>query len=315
MKYRAFWLDVKSGRAVELKRGDGETETHMQFVLEHPARFGLDAERVGQLRPEELPYEISEYPEWIVRPLLARFVKVNVDDRYVSFTVTDRLTRQHMEAMQQFLEQARLTHLHVFMAGEPSGKMISRATAQEFLDIGKVAELRRLVAAPGGKGARFRIGQVWRRHDGLMYRLSRRVEGGWHVMLGQDGAVRRHSTAEWGFTDRHFHNIVASEQLRLMHDPPAGLASVRKHETAGLLRRSFSAIDEIERPELRQAQDAERRLRERLETEDNPDLRRQMELVQDVLKQKGPVVEEPDPVTSPHMVSREGVTKPNRVSR
>jgi hypothetical protein len=191
--YRAFWLDVMTGRAVELRRSGGPIETHMAYVLDHPERFGLDAARVEEARTGPLPYEISEYPDWIVKPLLARFVKVNVDERYCSFTTTDRPTRKHIEAMQQFLIDTRLTRLGVFIAGEPSGRMIARTSAREFLGIDRPAELRRLVASPEGKARRYRAGQVWRRRDGLCYRLAARVQHGWSVLVGSGRAV---STAD-----------------------------------------------------------------------------------------------------------------------
>lgn len=312
MKYRAFWLDVLTGRAVELKRSAGDVETHMQFVLEHPERFGLDPERVEQARTGPLPYEVSEYPDWIVKPLLTRFVKVNVDERYVSFTTQDRPDRKHIEAMQQFLIETKLTRLAVFVGGEPSGRMIGRTSSREFLGIDRPAELKRLVASPEGKARRFRAGQVWRRRDGLSYRLAGRVRNGWDVRVGQGSAF-----SSWRFTDRHLHNLVAAERLELRYRPVRAGTIVERLQAVGLSRQA-AAVDEIERPELREAQDAERQLELRLQRAEGPErehLERQLELVRDVLVQKGPVVEPTDEVTGPHMVSRDGVGKPHRVSR
>lgn len=310
--YRAFWLDVMTGRAVELKRSGGPIETHMAYVLDHPEDFGLDRERVEEARTGPLPYEISEYPEWIVKPLLARFVKVNVDERYCSFTTTDRTSRKHIEAMQQFLIDTRLTRLGVFVAGEPSGRMIARSSAREFLGIDRPAELRRLVASPEGKARRYRAGQVWRRRDGLCYRLAARVQNGWDVLVSSGRAA-----STWSFTDRHWHNLVAAEQLELRYSPLRASTVVARLRDAGLSREA-AAVDEIEKPELRDAQDAEQQLELRLQRAEGPErehLERQLELVRDVLVQKGPVVEKPDQITGPQMVSRDGVGRPNRVTR
>lgn len=204
--YRAFWLDTKSGHAIELKRSFTDVETHMGYVLDKPDAFGLSRQAVEAV--PDPPYEISEYPAAITKPLLDRFIKVNVDERYISFTVTDRLGKRHIQAMQGFVVSHRMTHLGVFVAGEPSGRMIARATFDDFFGIDRVAQLRRLVASPAGK---FRVGQVWLRRDGVEYRLSRRVTAGWHVKIGRGSGAE-----EWGFTDRHLHNIVTTEQLRLI---------------------------------------------------------------------------------------------------
>lgn len=37
--YRAFWLDIRSGNAIELGRG-AAAEVHIQYVLEHPGAVG-----------------------------------------------------------------------------------------------------------------------------------------------------------------------------------------------------------------------------------------------------------------------------------
>ena len=96
-----------------------------------------------------MPYEISDYPEWLWRPLLAGWIKVNVDSRYVSFTVPDRLTRQHIEAMQNFMVTKPFRQ-GVFIAGEPSGRMIAKI--DDPLDLQTIrhpGELKRIAAGFG----------------------------------------------------------------------------------------------------------------------------------------------------------------------
>lgn len=146
---RAYWLDVSTGREVEIQR----PQSHMRAVVEHPERFGLSPLTVRQVEAfrgeRPIPYEISEYPEWLYRPLLARWIKVTVDSRYVSFTVPDRLTRRHVEAMQDFMAPKRLRQ-GVFIAGEPSGRMIAKLDdPRDLQTIRQPGELKRMAAAFG----------------------------------------------------------------------------------------------------------------------------------------------------------------------
>lgn len=156
--YRAFWLDTETGRHIRLRRG-GDVEKHVEYVVEHPDTFGFSGPYAGivdsLLQQEQLPYEVSEYPEPFVTHLLGRWIKVNVDGRFVSFTTTDRLSSRHIEAMQDFLVDARLMRLGVFIAGEPSGQTI--ALFQESADFYDV------VAIPAPHGGRHEENAVYSR--------------------------------------------------------------------------------------------------------------------------------------------------------
>lgn len=146
--YRAFWLDSKKQRWVELRRSGPAPQMHMAFVLENGEFFGFTDEQIAEIRAlPRLPYEIGDYPRWFVDALMGRWIKVNVDEMFVSFTTTDRFGRQHIEAMQDFLLGTKLSKHAVFIAGEPSGRMIARILdTPAFLTMRQPGEVRRAAA-------------------------------------------------------------------------------------------------------------------------------------------------------------------------
>lgn len=303
MAYRAFWLDTKTGQAVELGRGVAP-EVHIQYVLEHPETFGFtgsDAEKLRSMASGPVPYELTDYPDWLVRPLLRRWVKVRIDERYVNFTTQDRPSRQQLEAMQDWF-MAKRFRLGVFLMGEPSGKILARFhKPEDFLAVRQPGELRRVAA-------QFRVGQVWRRRDGLCYRLVAQAQGGWSVRVGQQQGV-------WRFTDRHLHNLVCAERLRLTRVTARAVAG--RLLVAGLPRLAERVLALL--PDtVPDAQDEERALKEKLE--DAPEqyrdaLKNTLEKTQDILREEGPRTKPANRVANPRYVGRDSVREPNRITR
>lgn len=168
------------------------------------------------------------------------------------------------------------------------------------------------------KRMQFTAGQVWQRSDGLRYRLAGRTSLGWSVTTAD-------SWQPWRFTDRHLHNLVCMERLQLIHEPPSVGSVVRRMQTAGLIRLA-ARLDVVgrtgksdKRRRIREAQDAKQQIEEELETPQSPDsqdrLEDELEDVEELLLEDGPIVEDSDRVTSPNRISYPGVKEPNRVTR
>lgn len=309
MAYRAFWLDTATGRSIELGRGVA-SEVHIQYVLEHPETFGFRgpvAAKMLAMSSGQVPYELSDYPDWIVKPLLDRWVKVRIDERYCNFTTQDRPSRKLLEAMQQFMLDKRFRQ-GVFLMGEPSGKILGRFTRPEdFQMIRQPGELRRIAA-------RFAIGQVWRRRDGACYRLVDRIPGGWSVQIGYAQAAAK-SNQVWSFTDRHLHNLVCAERLRLV-DWRAGVV-VARMRAAGLdrlARRVCALLPD----ETSDAFDSEQMLEEKLEDETDERYGRRLKLglqkVQDTIKEKVRM-DQTNRIAPPNFTNRDSVREPHRITR
>jgi hypothetical protein len=303
MGYRAFWLDTQTGKAIELGRGVA-SEVHIQYVLEHPETFGFSgsaATKMEGMAAGRVPYELSDYPEWIVKPLLARWVKVRIDERYVNFMTRDRPSRQQLEAMQDWFMGMRFRQ-GVFLMGEPSGKILARFhKPEDFLAVRQPGELRRIAA-------QFRVGQVWGRRDGLRYRLVARTASGWNVQVGRDRDC-------WQFTHRHLHNLVCSERLRLVQVTAGAVAERLRAAGLDRLAREVRALLPDETVD---ALDAEQMMEEKLEDETDERsrdrLRQGMEKVQDTLKEEVRL-EPTNRIAPPNFTNRDSVREPHRITR
>ena len=303
MAYRAFWLDTQTGKAIELGRGVA-SDVHIQYVLEHPGTFGFDgpaAAKMEQMAAGRVPYELSDYPEWIVNPLLARWVKVRIDERYVNFMTRDRPSRQQLEAMQDWFMQKRFRQ-GVFLMGEPSGKILGRfIKPEDFLAVKQPGKLRRVAA-------RFQVGQEWWRRDGLRYRLAARTADGWRVQVGRDRDC-------WRFTDRHLHNLVCSERLRLRAVTVGAVTARLRAAGLWVLAERVMALLPDEIPD---AQDQEQVLLEKVERADpeyRDALEDALEKTRDTLKEEGPRTNRTDRVAPPNHIGRDNAREGNRVTR
>lgn len=314
MAYRAFWLDTQTGDSIELGRGVA-VEVHIQYVLEHPETFGFagqDAERLREMSRGRVPYELSDYPDWLVKRLLGRWVKVRVDERYVNFTTQDRPTRRQLEAMQDFAVEKRFRR-GVFLMGEPSGKILARFTRlEDFMQVRQPGQLRRVAA-------RFREGQVWqRRRDGMCYRLVARVSGGWAVDIGSESACYRDVpvAACWRFSERQLRNLIGIE--RLQRRCVTANVVMQQLESAGLHGLAGRLVTALLPDEIPDAQDTEQALQDKLEQADDQyrdTLQDALQKAQDVLRTKGPRTKPPSQVGTPHTISRDNVRDPHRVTK
>ena len=315
MAYRAFWLDTQTGDSIELGRGVA-VEVHIQYVLQNPETFGFtgrDAQQLEAMARGRIPYELSDYPEWLVKRLLSRWVKVRVDERYINFTTQDRPTRKQIEAMQDFATEKRFRR-GVFLMGEPSGKILARFTRlEDFMLVRQPGELRRVAACT------LQEGQVWRRRDGLCYRLVDRVGGGWTVDVGREHEVSADADASqcWSFTDRHMHNLIATERLQLCRASAASV--IYRLRAAGLRALASQLVVALLPDDVSDAQDTEQTLREKIEETDDEQYREQLKdalvKTQDTLVEEGPRTKPGNRVATPNYVGRDSVREPNRITR
>jgi transposase len=154
---------------------------------------------------------------------------------------------------------------------------------------------------------RFQAGQVWRRRDGQRYRLVARAAGGWQVQIGP-------GQKSWSFTDRHLHNLVCSERLRLESTAAAVVEQMRAAGLDRLARRVCALL-----PDARQdAFDAEQMLEEKLEDETDPryadQLRQGLDKVQDTLQEKVRM-DQTNRIAPPNFTNRDSVRQPHRITR
>jgi len=174
-------------------------------------------------------------------------------------------------------------------------------------------ELRRLAA-------RFRAGQVWRRRDGVCFRLVSRTTFGWAVDVS-NGVRPSERPGDWRFTNRHLHNLVCTERLSLVGQP-TGLTIAERLRAAGLpvLARLLLGYSPSQR-RFRDVQDLleeERQLDERLRSTDRAErkqARRRLVVVREQLDSAGLQSRPIDRVMSPNDVARRRLSEPNNVSR
>lgn len=176
-------------------------------------------------------------------------------------------------------------------------------------------ELRRVAA-------RFTVGQVWRRRDGVCYRLVNRMPSGWsvHVDRGIAAASRKVAAEQlWSFTDRHLHNLVCTNRLELV---PARTVVAERLRAARLpgLARLLTAYS----PAQRRAADVndllaeEHRLLERLESagdEERKRLAERLRIVQDGLDSTTVRTRPANQVMKPTTIVRDELSRPNNVTR
>lgn len=169
------------------------------------------------------------------------------------------------------------------------------------------------------------VGQVWRRTDGLLYRVvGGGAVSGWSVDVGDEHDVTAGAGADpWLYTNRQFRRVVRDEGLRLAVASVAAIAqrlrSAGLATLAGRLETLALKQPARKRRRLNKAKNDANALEELMQDSENPKafdlIRNELRDTLEVLVKDGPKTDPANYTSPPEFVQRDRLRVPNIVRK